>query len=167
MQMDVVWLLKNYRYLLSRQKFLQTLILALANQSIPDEEIIESITYLRGCVGAQPTSRTSASRTEYAAVHLDALRDEQKTMQIASVKQWRTELETINTLLQIYDIAVSILTEEEQKLVERYYNENLSLCSLENAPLTENGYAKSRSTLKRMLKRIENKMAAVISLKTG
>lgn len=167
MQIDAVWLLKNHRYLLSRQKFLQMLIPVLESQSITDEEIIEGITYLRGCVGTQPKSTTSASRTEYAAIHLDALRDEQKTMQSVSAKQWHIELETINMLLQIYDIAVSILTEEEQKLVEKYYNENLSLCSLENTPLTEDGYAKSRSTLKRMLKRIESKMASVISLKTA
>lgn len=166
MPMDVIWLLKNYRYLLSRQKFLQSLIPALENQSIADEEIIESITYLRRCVGARSTTKTSASRTEYAAIHLDTLRDEQETIHTASVKKWRLELEIINTLLQIYDIAFSILTEEEQKLVEKYYNESQPLCSLENAPLVENGYAKSKSTLKRMLKRIEYKMEAVISLKT-
>ena len=59
MQMDAVWLLKNYRYLLSRQKFLQTLIPALASQSIADEEIIESITYLReGMPGGSEVHRT-------------------------------------------------------------------------------------------------------------
>lgn len=167
MQMDAVWLLRNYRYLLSRQKFLQTLIPALASQSIADEEIIESITYLREGIGAQSLSRTSASRTEYAAIHLDALRDKQERGQSVSTRRWHAELETLHTLLQIYDIAISILTKEEQNLVEKYYNEGLPLSSLENAPLSDDGYVKSRSTLKRMLKKIENKMAAVLSLQIG
>ena len=58
MQIDAVWLLKNHRYLLSRQKFLQALIPVLESQSITNEEIIEGITYLRGCVGTQPKSTT-------------------------------------------------------------------------------------------------------------
>ena len=74
------------------------------------------------------------------------------------------ELERLNLYANLYDAAQKALTEEERTLVGFYYEEGYTIDEITQLPLTARITGlKSKSTLRRMLRIIEEKVSLVVN----
>lgn len=165
MTSDALWLLKRQSFLIAREQVLLRLIRT-ANNSVPgDEEIIEEITFARATGEAVQKTSSQSSKTEYVALNLESLRADRMEVQERRTEQWYKELQLIRNWLEILDAALLVLTPEERTLVDRYFREGKSVETLSQTPLLD--VTRSRSTLKRMLKAIVQKVEEVVSQEEG
>ena len=165
MTTDAQWLLKRQPFIRARQQVLLQWISTIDLAAPEDEEIIEGITFAHATGENDQKTASQSSKTEYIALNIDALRAERMEMQIRRGEQWNKELRLIQNWLAILDAALIALTPEERILVTRYYNEGKSIEALSQVPLLD--MIRSRSTLKRMLKAIVQKVDEVISQEEG
>lgn len=165
MTSDALWLLKRQSFLIAREQVLLRLIRT-ADNSVPgDEEIIEGITFARATGEAVQKTSSQSSKTEYVALNLESLRADRMEVQERRTEQWYKELQLIRNWLAILDAALLVLTPEERTLVDRYFREGKSVETLSQSPLLD--VTRSRSTLKRMLKAIVQKVEEVVSQEEG
>lgn len=165
MKSDAIWLLKRQSFLIAREQVLLQLIERVDDSVPDDQEIIEGIAFARG--DSEGIQRTAArfSRTEYAALNMETLRTERMEEQERRKEQWKKELRLIRNWLGVLEAALLVLTPEERKLAKRHYREGKSLEELSQIPLQD--VIRSRSTLRRMQKRIIRKVEEVISREEG
>lgn len=165
MTSDALWLLKRQPFLIAREQVLLRLIRTIDNSVPGDEEIIEGITFARATGEAIQKKSSQPSKTEYVALSLESLRVDRMEVQERRTEQWYKELQLIRNLLAILDAALLVLTPEERTLVDRYFREGKSVETLSQTPLLD--VTRSRSTLKRMLKVIVQKVEEVVSQEEG
>lgn len=163
MQMDIVWLLKSGRYLTSKRLFLETLLAAAQKANPTYDDIIDQITFKREECADSTAQDAGQSRTEYAALNLDALYKAELRSHDELIRTLQGRLARIEHFLRIREAILMALTTEERILVEKHYDEGISLLAIADKPLVEGGYSKSQSTLKRMLKGIHQKAERVVS----
>ena len=165
MTSDAQWLLKRQPFLKAREKLLLQWIKTVDMSAPGDEEIIEGILFSHKGGEKVQTSTAQSSKTEFAAIHMDELRmcriDENERRR----EQWNKELMLIQNWLAMLDAALLALTPEENMLVKLYYCDGKSIDTLAQSPLLD--VTRSRSTLKRMLKKIIQKVEEVISIEEG
>lgn len=165
MTADALWLLKRQSFLIAREQVLLHLIKTVDNSVPGDEEIIEGITFARATGEAAQKTSSQSSKTEYVALNLDSLRADKMEVQERRTEQWYKELQLVRNWLAVLDAALLVLTPEERMLVDKHFREGKSVETLSQAPLLD--VTRSRSTLKRMLKAIVQKVEEVISQEEG
>lgn len=165
MTSNALWLLKRQSFLRARERVLRQLLLAMETKAPNDNEIIEEITFSH--IGSEnvQTTTSKSSRTEYIALNMDSLRENRVDEQEQKAELWRKELRIIQIWLSILESALLVLTPEERILTDRYFNQRDSIELLSQSPLLH--LTRSRSTIKRMLKSITQKVAEVISEKAS
>lgn len=166
MNVEAGWLLRNQKYIDSRRRFLETLLKDSEKMiSVDEKDIIDVITYMRRVREASAKGGGMSSRTEYAAMNLQKLTEDQMRGYKEVVAKWAEELRVLERLESVREAILCGLTEEEQELVKKHFDEKISLASLAEVPLREGLPPKSQSTLKRMLRTIERKAENITSMK--
>lgn len=168
MNVEAGWLLRNHKYIVSRRRFLETLLKDSEKMmSVDEKDVIDVITYMRRVRQTSAKGVGTGSRTEYAAVNLGELTEDQIRGCKEAVTKWTAELRALERLESVREAILCGLTEEEQALIKKHFDEKISLASLAEAPLCAGLPQKSQSTLKRMLRTIERKAENITSMKTG
>lgn len=165
MTSDALWLLKRQSFLIAREQVLLRLIHTVDNAVPSDEEIIDGITFARATGETVQKTSSHSSKTEYVALNLESLRADRMEVQERRTEQWHKELQLIRNWLAILDAAMLVLTPEERMLADRYFREGKSVEILSQTPLLD--VTRSRSTLKRMLKVIVQKVEEVVTQEEG
>ena len=78
MNVEAGWLLRNHKYIVSRRRFLETLLKDSEKMmSVDEKDVIDVITYMRRVRQTSAKGVGPGSRTEYAAVNLGELTEDQ------------------------------------------------------------------------------------------
>lgn len=158
----VRWLFQNHKAYMSRMQVLNYLLEHADWARLSDNALIEMAVFHKSETPGFSGSR--GSNTEYAALTLE---DRKKEMEIELQKrasEWARELERLNLYANLYDAAQKALTEEERTLVGFYYEDRYTIEEITQLPLTtRTSGLKSKSTLRRMLRIIEEKVSLVVN----
>ena len=154
------WLLKQQPYFRAREGVLLAYIQSVENTNLRREDMIEELTFAKSDKGESQHTPSKSSITEFAALNLEAKLSQEEKTKSEQLFQWKRELNQIRHYLSMIDAAMMVLTPEEKILVEKHYYEGRSLEILSQMPLLD--LIRSRSTLKRMLQNIFEKVAIVI-----
>ena len=160
MERDIVELLRRQPYLRAREQVLLARLRSIQFSPVKKDDIIDEITFSPGRNDGSQHVPSQGSRTEYAALNLDRLEEEEQQRRQEDAVRWQKELSQVRYTLSILEGALLVLTPEERILVEKYYFEGGSLEAISQVPLKD--VIRSKSTLKRMLKNVQKKIEEVI-----
>lgn len=156
------WLFQNHKAYMSRIQVLNYLLEHADRERLSDNALIEMAVFHKS--ETPRSSGNQGNNTEYAALMLE---DRRKEMEIEAQKrtsEWTRELERLNLYANLYDAAQKALTEEERTLVGLYYEDRYTIEEITQLPLTARTTGlKSKSTLRRMLRIIEEKVSLVVN----
>lgn len=157
----VRWLFQNHKAHMSRIQVLEYLLGHTDQERLSDDTLIEMAVFHKS--DTPSSSGSKGSNTEYAALKLD---DRRRAMEMEIQKRasgWSRELQKLNLYANLYDAAQKALTEEERTLVCLYYEDRYTIEEITQLPLTDRTSGlKSRSTLRRMLRIIDEKVSLVV-----
>ena len=79
--------------------------------------------------------------------------------------EWQNELSQLTLYVYLRDAAFNSLTEEERTLVQLHYERRYTIDEITQLPLTDRPAGlKSKSTLRRMLRSIEEKCQQIVNV---
>lgn len=160
--MKVRWLFQNHKAYMSRIQVLNYLLEHADQERLSDNALIEMAVFHKSEIPGH--SKSNRSNTEYVALMLEDTKMEMEMEIQKRASVWVRELERLNLYANLYDAAQKALTEEERTLVGFYYEEGYTIDEITQLPLTARITGlKSKSTLRRMLRIIEEKVSLVVN----
>ena len=162
---EAKWLFQNHKAHISRIQVLEYLLQQTKNSVVGDNAIIDMLTFRRNVAAVSHPGGGKSSRTEYIALHMDELRQE-NAQEISKIHaEWRGELSQLTLYVYLRDAAFNSLTEEERVLVQLHYENRYTIDEITQLPLTDMPAGlKSKSTLRRMLRAIEEKCQQIVNV---
>lgn len=158
--MDVRWLFKFHRAHCSRKQLLDYLIDQAEKENFEEskDDLIESLVFARRPLDEPRHAGSQLSRTEYIALNLDNEKQRIKADYESALRQWKKERAELDFYIVLYKSIFSSLTEEERAFIILYFQENYSIETIAQMPLTKRAPGpRSKSTLRRMLQKIIQK----------
>jgi len=165
MESDAKWLLEKQGYFRAREGILKAYIEAAEKSYFERDETIAEATFASRPSDGSQKQPSQSSRTEFVALNLDEIHERNRQDQELQLLQWKRELKLVRYWLRILDAALLALTEDERILVRYYYCDGKSLELISQLDLFD--IPRSRSTLKRMLKSVVDKVEMVIKLESS
>lgn len=161
------WIIENHQNHCAKVKFLkhQIEVFQDTDHILDRNGLIESLSGGRRVLDGMPHGSRISSRTENAVMHLESEMEREKRDIDLQIAQWKREVEYLEYLIGIYDVLFNMVSEEERLILQLKYEKGMSVEQIASQPLAASeGQFRSESTIRRMVKRIFNRLDELIAI---
>lgn len=153
---DAQWILDNHKKYASRAEVLRIQLRRLSQVS--GDEAIENWMLSRPPVDGMPHGKRGESPTEAVALELDERTQRERLATQRLRERLKRELADCLYYLDLYNAAMSQLTEDERRFVAAHFDREMTLGRMAQADLFQDSQFRSLTTLGRIKKRILQKV---------